>query len=233
MYLMQPDLSPMVGWETGRPSEPSLMDANLCALRYTSLPPVVLYQNDTMDPLNPLGLLMAYAETNWVKPVVSDMDALLIGSKGFRYKPHTEEQVRLSKWSLEKLGSILESPSAMSWHQRWVQVMKEEKAKGFIASVPKYGFGDPSSEAITVEVVAATIDCGAVRHGAECFNYLAPQIMDDNFLIIWDGYTDPPWQAVTEPELRQFLIDRVKDGFTFPIHPMWPVRDEGWYEVMR
>ena len=73
-----------VGWETGRPSEPSLMDANLCALRYTSLPPVVLYQNDTMDPLNPLGLLMAYAETNWVKPVVSDMDALLIGSKGFR-----------------------------------------------------------------------------------------------------------------------------------------------------
>ena len=41
-----------------------------------------------------------------------------------RYKPHTEEQVRLSKWSLEKLGSILESPSAMSWHQRWVQVSR-------------------------------------------------------------------------------------------------------------
>ena len=31
-------------------------------------------------------------------------------------------------------------------------------------------------------------ECGAVRHGAECFNYLFPQELDPEFLVIWDGY---------------------------------------------
>ena len=31
--------------------------------------------------------------------------------------------------------------------------------------------------------------------------------------------------------MRQFLVERVKDGFSFPINPCWPVRDPAWYEV--
>lgn len=61
-YIMRPDLSFMVGWETGRQSEPAFMDMNLHATRGTSSPQVVLYQHDLADPMNPLGLLVAYAE---------------------------------------------------------------------------------------------------------------------------------------------------------------------------
>lgn len=35
-----------------------------------------------------------------------------------------------------------------------------------------------------------------------------------------------------EPELRQFLLQRAKDGYCFPINPVWPLRDPGWYEVL-
>ena len=60
---MRPDLTPAVGWETGRESEPAFLDMNLHALRDpNSAPSVVLYQFDKKDPMNPLGLLMAYAE---------------------------------------------------------------------------------------------------------------------------------------------------------------------------
>merc|ERR1712110_516064 len=33
-------------------------------------------------------------------------------------------------------------------------------------------------------------------------------------------------------ELREFLIQRVHDGFSFPLNPVWPVRDPGWYDVL-
>lgn len=44
---------------------------------------------------------------------------------------------------------------------------------------------------------------------------------------------NPPWRTVTEPELRKFLLDRTKDGYGFPLNPIWPVRDEGWFEVLQ
>merc|ERR1712136_587241 len=28
-----------------------------------------------------------------------------------------------------------------------------------------------------------------------------------------------------------FLMDRIDDGFSFPLNPVWPVRDEGWFEI--
>ena len=81
VYIVRPDVSPAVGWETGRDSEPAFLDMNRHALREEkSEPPVVLYQFDQRDPMNPLGLLMAYAE-DCVKPVVSDFDTFLVGSK--------------------------------------------------------------------------------------------------------------------------------------------------------
>lgn len=54
--------------------------------------------------------------------------------------------------------------------------------------------------------------------------------------MVWDGLDappQPPWKTVTEPELRTFLLERAREGFSFPINPVWPVRDRGWFEVMR
>ena len=49
---------------------------------------------------------------------------------------------------------------------------------------------------------------------------------------MWVGYTSPPWRSLSEPELRAFLLERAADGFTFPLNPVWPIRDKGWYAVL-
>merc|ERR1719337_642110 len=90
-YLMMPDLSPVMGWETGRRSEPAFMDMNLHAIRDVSEPKVVLFQFDEADPMNPRGLLIAYAEDS-VKPVVSDFDTFTVASKNMNYDPVPDEQ---------------------------------------------------------------------------------------------------------------------------------------------
>jgi len=71
-------------------------------------------------------------------------------------------------------------------------------------------------------------------HGAECFNYYFPQELDEEFLVIWEGFSSvEPWKYVSEPELRGFLLDRVKDGYSFPVNPKWALCDEGWYDVLQ
>jgi len=72
---------------------------------------------------------------------------------------------------------------------------------------------------------------GAMRHGAECFNYYFPQHLDEEFMIIWDGLPDDPWVYVKEKQLRGFLFERVAEGFTFPLNPKWVTCDPGWYEL--
>ena len=67
VYIMKPDLSPMIGWENGLESIPELMNLNLQALREAKAPSPCLYQWDETHPMNPLGLLMAYAEAQ-VRP---------------------------------------------------------------------------------------------------------------------------------------------------------------------
>lgn len=74
--------------------------------------------------------------------------------------------------------------------------------------------------------------CGAVRHGAECFNFYFPQELDPDFLVVWEGLESPHWKVVNEPELRSFLLERAKEGYSFPINPVWPVRDPGWHDVL-
>ena len=49
---------------------------------------------------------------------------------------------------------------------------------------------------------------------------------------MWDGLSAPPWKTVSEPELRAFLIERAHEGYSFPINPVWPVRDAGWDDVL-
>lgn len=50
--------------------------------------------------------------------------------------------------------------------------------------------------------------------------------------MVWDGFADPPWRSLLEPDLREFLLARAAEGFVFPLNPVWPVRDPGWFAVL-
>jgi len=229
-YIMDQDISQRAGWETGRQSEPAFMDMNMHATCGDSLPEVVLYQMDTANPMNPHGLLVAYAEAS-VKPVVSDFDTFTIGSRGMRYEKLPVDQQDLAMWSLERTEEILKTPSSASWNSRWLAVLKEANSKGFHPECPKYGWGDATSQRLTQAAVEATIECGAIRHGSECFNYYFPQELDEDYLVVWDGFDDKPWAYMAERDLRDFLLDRIDDDYTFPLNPVWPIRDPGWNEI--
>jgi hypothetical protein len=239
---MKPDLSPMLGWETGRASEPGLMNHNIKSVRarMKSDPPVenvpvtCLYQFDTADATNPLGLLVAYAEEK-VMPVVSDMDTLLVGSKGpVKYCKLPDDQTNLVLWCLEQTETVLEDAQQGTWVGNWLKMLTAQHEQGLEVTTPPYGFGDETSVRLISELVQTTAPCGAVRHGAECFNFYFPQEMDQEFLVVWDGLatTDGvPWKLHSEEQLREFLLARIRDGFVFPVNPVWPVRDKGWYQV--
>jgi len=231
VFITDSDLTFPVGWETGRVSEPAFMDMNLHALRDKGEPRVVLLQADLQDPLNAHGLLMAYAEAT-VKPVVSDFDTFLVGSRGMEYETLPPEQVELAKWALGHTRDILELPDQASWTSRWLEVLRSEAERGFQVDMPRYGFGDATSYRLIQRIVDATKETGAVRHGAECFNFLFPQeLEDDSYLVIWEGLGHGHWEYMAQDELRSFLLARAREGFSFPLNPVWLVRDSGWYEI--
>ena len=122
---MRKDVSPAVGWETGRPSVPQFMDMNMASVRGNSKPTVVLFQYDLSDPMNPLGLLIAYAEKE-VKPVCSDFDTFVVGTRGLRYEPTPEDQVEVIKWTLDRTQEILEAGNTKGWTGHWLAMMKRE-----------------------------------------------------------------------------------------------------------
>jgi hypothetical protein len=135
-------------------------------------------------------------------------------------------------WSLKGAQEIRRNAGSDGWTSRWLAYLKVESARGFHPALPTYGFGDPTSVRLIGDVVKQTSACGAVRHGAECFNYYFPQELDDEYLVVWQGFEGVPWVYKNEQELREFLIERVRDGFSFPLNPVWPIRDPGWYEVL-
>lgn len=232
VFIEIPDISFRAGWETGRKSEPAFMEMNLACLRGNSEPKIVLFQADLEDVFNPHGLLIAYAEKS-VKPVVSDFDTFLVGSRGMTYDELPPEQAKLQCWALDSTEQILESPLPGSWTTRWLDVIKKATEQGFYPKTPKFGFGDATSYRLVEEVVYATASTGAVRHGAECFNFFFPQELDDTYLCVWQGFdTDGvDWKYLDEDELRDFLVERAEEGYTFPLNPIWPVRDQGWFAV--
>jgi hypothetical protein len=236
-YIELEDLTPHAGWETGRESEPAFMDMNLHAIRHKCVPEIVLWQFDEAHPMNPHGLLVAYAEQE-VKPVVSDFDAFLIASTGMEYASLPADQVELQKWALDHTEEILQAPGSKSWTSRWLQVLADLAATGEHHDLPPFGYGDETTLKLIETAVAAVASSGAIRHGAEAFNFHFPQELDEEYMIIWDGYTknDPkaqPFAYATEPGLREFLLERAKDGYVFPVNPVWPVRDPGWYDVWK
>jgi len=182
--------------------------------------------------MNPRGLLVAYEETS-IKPVVSDLDALLIGSRGVRFEPLPAEQLALIEWCCGQVEKILGTPSTRGWTGRWLEVLKSESDKGFRPTVPPYGFGDPTTYAIIKSVSQQLAVSGAVRHGAECCNFFFPQELDSQLLVMWEGFPKPPWRYVNQSELRRFLLARIDEGYAFPLNPKWVLCDEGWLPIFK
>merc|ERR1711933_638249 len=125
----------------------------------------------------------------------------------------------------------MKAPGMESWTTRWLEVLAHAESEGFQVDSPMYGFGDPTSYRLVEAVVRATQECGAIRHGAECFNFYFPQELDNEFLVVWEGFHEKagkPWDYKDAAELRSFLLDRIRDGYAFPLNPVWPLRDQGW-----
>eukprot|EP00956_Cyclotella_meneghiniana_P025020 scaffold51314_cov71-Cyclotella_meneghiniana.AAC.2 len=247
-YVMMQDCSRPADteWDIGRKSLPPFMSMNMNTIRRTpgeGEPRAVVYQISKTNPMEPRMLLMAYEENGSVKPVVSDFDCFILGSRGVRYKqPIPSDQVTLLQWSIKNIGQVLNkkaSPNYLflskkktrkDWCDTWFDVLS--KSDGYHPKTPRFGNGDPKSYEIIEVGVSRLSRCGCVRHGAECFNWFFPQEMDDEFLIISDTLAgNVKWKKVNAEELQNILIDKIDVGFTFPINPKWVLCDPGWKRV--
>ena len=133
--------------------------------------------------------------------------------------------------SLTKIETVLGEPKAQSWTRRWLDVLKAASDEGFHPEAPPCGFGDPTTYAIFEKAVEKLFVSGAVRHGAECFNFYFPQELDPEFLVIWEGFDKVPWKYLNASKLQAFLHERCADGFSFPLNLKWVLCDPGWYEL--
>jgi len=220
---------------TGRESQPAFQDMNFAALRKKNDEPLpVLYQCAEEDPFDARTILMAYEEEGKVIPVVSDFDCFLIGSRRFHYSdPMSPEQIDLLDWCVSQIEWILESHTQPeSWTTRWLEVLKFAAKNDFYPTMPKYGFGDPTSYSmIEASVKRSAKSCGAVRHGAECFNYFFPQELDEHFLVVFPG--NQMWKYVSAKELQIILSEKIREGYTFPLNPKWLLCDPGWISLFK
>lgn len=234
-YVMHQNIERGPDTTTGRPSMPGFQDANLKTLKVATdarpLPdpmPVVFQYNKT-NHMSPQHLLMAYEEDGAVTPVVSDFDGFLLGWRREALwfgcnLPREQEDLML--WCVDKIEEILDSPpSSDTWTMRWLEVLKQDNPN---PEIPPYGFGDPKSYGIMERAAMQLIDTGAVRHGAESFNYYFPQEIDETLLIISDTLKPVPWMYVNVKQLQSILSQRIWDGFVFPINPKWILCDPGW-----
>jgi len=177
-------------------------------------------------------LLMAYEEHGRVMPVVSDFDCFLLGTRGVRFQsPLPDDQVELLHHVLGDLENILKDNregKSNNWTASWLNVMKHQKKHH---PMPRYGYGDPKSYAIMKYAVQRLEEFGAVRHGAECFNFYFPQELDDEFLVIGGNLGGAKYKYMKLTELQDFLLGTIDLGFTFPLNPKWTLCDEGWKAI--
>ena len=90
----------------------------------------------------------------------------------------------LCKWTVDRIGEVLADPGEGGWMRRWLEVLKEESEMGFAPPVAQYGYGDPTSISISAAAVHRFNMTGAIRHGAESFNYYFPQEMDPQYKLV-------------------------------------------------
>ena len=170
--------------------------------------------------MNPVSLVLAYQEAR-VRPVVSDFDCLLCGTRGINYLRPADNQTEVLQWLVDQLRKVLGDPRRGGWMARWFSVLSETQ---FHPVWPPHGFGDPTSyQHFKHTITQMRGTCGGVRHGPESFNYYFPQdiVSDGTFLVMWEGWLktiDPdnrpqcykaPFRHLSEPELRAFLLERV------------------------
>ena len=238
-FVVRQDISHPPGWEPGRPSEPAFMDLNMQAMREKKKPLAAIWQYDRENPMNPRGLLMAHEEEIGVRPVASDIDAFLIGSKGMEAGPPLpDDQLKLAHWCITNVAGVLETPMPQGWTKRWLDVLKHETVINAVPkhSMPEFGYGDTRSYDIIVKIVQRLNFSGAVRHGAECFNFYFPQELDTEFLVCWEGFKDyvplnVPWAYVDQAGLKHFLMARLQEGYSFPLNPKWILCDPGFRDI--
>jgi hypothetical protein len=238
-YVIRQDCYSKPGskYDVGRASLPAFQDMNNATLQCQAQesPRAVIWQNAcSSDPFNVHELLMAYEENGRVRPVVSDFDPFLVGTRSVRYDLQDgklpPEQVDMLKWCIKHISGILDSPSRPDcWTNRWLEILKDESNRGFHPTIPKYGFGDTKSYSIMRNAIERLIADGSVRHGAESFNYYFPQELDEEYLVISDQLEGKvPWRYMKEEALRRFLSEQIQQGYTFPLNPKWILCDPGW-----
>jgi hypothetical protein len=171
-----------------------------------------------------------------VLPVASDFDAFLIGTRGVKYESQLPpNQIELVKWLVSRIDEILETADGTEpWTKKWLTILLKESKnnKGFHPKIPRFGFGDPKSYSIMETAVERLQKNGAVRHGAECFNYYFPQELDEQFLVIAESNPgNNPWRYMNAAQLQEFLSHRIDEGYTFPLNPKWILTDPGWKQL--
>mmetsp|Transcript_18044 Transcript_18044/g.27280 ORF Transcript_18044/g.27280 Transcript_18044/m.27280 type:complete len:848 (-) Transcript_18044:86-2629(-) len=238
----------------------------------SSQPRSVVLQTDDTEPLRPQTLVVAYEENSVVQPCVSDFDCFIVGTRGIVYDEKlADDQVEVMKWMTRSIETILEKSSSSqnnnnnnddddnddnrnrnikSWSSHWFDILNNsnEKKKKTQKQMPRFGYGDPKSYQVMEGAVARSVHNrhGAVRHGAECFNYSFPQEIDDKLLVIADNgdfsttnnTNTNKTKAVpccfaylTPTELQKYMMKKVEDGYVFPLNPKWVVADQGWKRV--
>jgi len=246
-FIQRQDITRKKGsiYDTGRASSPSFQDMNLATFnkphkKGNPRPVLIQYADflDTNSPMNPFELILAYEspEMSRVLPVVSDFDCFLVGTRRVMFKSALgPTEAKVLGWCIDECEKILANQkSGQIWTNLWCDVLQDAHGKGFNPKVPKFGFGDPKSYSIMENAVKRLNVSGAVMHGAECFNYMFPQDLDDKFLVIGPDKVPGkvPWKYVDENGLLDFLHDRVDDGYTFPMNPKWVLCDAGrWRDL--
>jgi len=234
------------GTATGRASSPGFQDANNDTLKKATKaaasnpkskgPVPVLLQYDKEKAMRPQTLLVAYEENGAVTPVVSDFDCFLLGWRrealwfGCNLP---REQEDLMMWCVDQIEKVLSDChlSTDPWTVRWLEIKKEAHQNGINFDSPPYGYGDPKSYGIMEKAATRMKDTGAVRHGSECFNYGFPQEIDETFLLVSDTLPNVPFRYLDVTQLQDLLLQKIQEGFVFPLNPKWILCDPGWKKV--
>ena len=240
-YFVRQDCTRKPGseYDTGRPSQPAFQDMNFAAIRAEpkeGAPRAVVYQSaDADSPMNPFEILVSYEENGRVMPVVSDFDCFLVGTKRVNFtSPLAPNQLNVLKWYVGEIENLMKSSKVGdSFTVKWLEILKKAAREGFYPEMPRFGFGDPKSYSIMKNAVSRLGHSGAVRHGAECFNYYFPQDLDDEFLVIANDLPNgKPWAYVDVEGLQNILEEKIEQGFTFPLNPKWVLCDSfRWKEL--
>jgi len=117
-----------------------------------------------------------------------------------------------------------------NWMTAWMAASKKD-ANLMSAPMPDLGFGNETSIKNLKALIDGTADTGAVRHGAECFNYQYPQDLDSSFLLFDDPSNKPKGESKELAALTSYLKARANEGWIFPLNPIWVVRDKGWLGI--